>query len=169
MWKQTVNQSDATLSFLMCPNSDYHVLCIHFSFYPLSLSYHAYFDFWSKNKNENIDDDSNNNNNNNNRQGSFVVVESRIKYLKDNLGFIQEIQVISKNYIWFVFPSGIYLFKFNNRNIRTMCEICSKLTVKTPELRHWPRSGVLIVNFERFNTLFWYFYCWHWTNTWRVG
>ena len=27
-------------------------------------------------------------------------------------------------------PAGIYLFKVNNRNIRTMCEICSKLTIK---------------------------------------
>ena len=27
-------------------------------------------------------------------------------------------------------PAGIFLFKANTRNIRTMCEICSKLTVK---------------------------------------
>ena len=32
-------------------------------------------------------------------------------------------------------PVGIYLFKVNYRNIRTMCEICSKLTIKTPERR----------------------------------
>ena len=38
--------------------------------------------------------------------------------------------------------------KLNNRNTRTRCEICSKLTKKTPELRHWRRSGVFIVNFE---------------------
>ena len=30
-------------------------------------------------------------------------------------------------------PAGIYLFKFNNGNTRAMCEICSKLTIKTPE------------------------------------
>ena len=29
-----------------------------------------------------------------------------------------------------------------------MCEICSKLAIKTPERRHWRLSGVLIVNFE---------------------
>ena len=29
-----------------------------------------------------------------------------------------------------------------------MCEICSKLTVKTPERGHWRPSGVFIVNFE---------------------
>ena len=28
-------------------------------------------------------------------------------------------------------PGGIYLFKVNNRNTRTRCEICSKLTIKT--------------------------------------
>ena len=26
-----------------------------------------------------------------------------------------------------------------------MCEICSKLTIKTPERCHWRRSGVFIV------------------------
>ena len=34
------------------------------------------------------------------------------------------------------FPAGIYLLKVNNRNTRTRCEICSKLTIKTPERRH---------------------------------
>ena len=28
--------------------------------------------------------------------------------------------------------TGIYLLKVNNRNTRTRCEICSKLTIKTP-------------------------------------
>ena len=30
-------------------------------------------------------------------------------------------------------PAGNYLFKVNNRNTRTRCEICSKLTIKAPE------------------------------------
>ena len=29
--------------------------------------------------------------------------------------------------------AGIYFFKVNNGNTRTMCKICSKLTIKTPE------------------------------------
>ena len=45
-------------------------------------------------------------------------------------------------------PAGIYLLKVNNRNTRTRCEICSKLTIKTSERRQWRRSGVFIVNFE---------------------
>ena len=32
-------------------------------------------------------------------------------------------------------PVGIYLLKVNNRNTRARCEICSKLTIKTPERR----------------------------------
>ena len=45
-------------------------------------------------------------------------------------------------------PVGIYLPKVSNRNTRTRCEICSKLTIKTPERSHWCRAGVFIVNFE---------------------
>ena len=33
------------------------------------------------------------------------------------------------------FPANIYLLKVNNRNTRKRCEICSKLTIKTPEQR----------------------------------
>ena len=29
------------------------------------------------------------------------------------------------------------MFKVNNRNTRTRFEICSKLTIKTPERRQW--------------------------------
>ena len=32
-------------------------------------------------------------------------------------------------------PVGNYMLKVNNRNTKTMCEICSKLTIQTPELR----------------------------------
>ena len=32
-------------------------------------------------------------------------------------------------------PAGNYMFKVNNRNTRTRYEICSKLTIKTPERR----------------------------------
>ena len=43
-----------------------------------------------------------------------------------------------------------YMFKVNKKNKknRTKCEICSKLTIKTPDQRNWRRSGVFIVNFE---------------------
>ena len=40
------------------------------------------------------------------------------------------------------------MFKVNNKNTRTRCEICSKLKIKTPKRRQWRPSGVFIVNFE---------------------
>ena len=52
---------------------------------------------------------------------------------------------IDKNY-----PAGNCIF---NRNARTRCELCSKLTIKTPERRQWRRSGVFIVNFEHISHL----------------
>ena len=45
-------------------------------------------------------------------------------------------------------PAGNYMFKVNGQKTRTRCEICSKLTIKIPERRHWRRSGIFIVNFE---------------------
>ena len=54
-----------------------------------------------------------------------------------------------------LYPPGIYLLKVNNRNSSWRYEICSNLTIKTPERRHWRRSGVFIVNFEHISqTLF---------------
>ena len=58
--------------------------------------------------------------------------------------------------LWIVrtgFPANIYPFKVNNRNIRKKCEICSKLTIKTPKQHQWRLSkvsfnGVFLVNFE---------------------
>ena len=40
------------------------------------------------------------------------------------------------------FPGGNYIFKVNNRNTRTRCEICSKLT-----------AGIFVVNFEHISHL----------------
>ena len=51
------------------------------------------------------------------------------------------------------FPVGIYLLKVNNRNIRIRCEICSTLTIKTPEQRKWRRSDVFIVKFVHISHL----------------
>ena len=46
------------------------------------------------------------------------------------------------------YPADIYLFKVKNGNTRTMCEICSKLTIKTAQRRSG-RSGVFIINLEQ--------------------
>ena len=47
-----------------------------------------------------------------------------------------------------LYPAGNYMFKINNRNTKTRCEICSNLTLKTPEQRQLGRSGFFFVNFE---------------------
>ena len=47
------------------------------------------------------------------------------------------------------YPADIYLFKFDNGNTRTMCEICSILTLRAPRLRRWRPSVVFMVNFEQ--------------------
>ena len=45
-------------------------------------------------------------------------------------------------------PSRQFYIQIINKSTRTRCKIYSKLTIKTPERRHWFRSGVFIVNFE---------------------
>ena len=46
------------------------------------------------------------------------------------------------------FPVDVCLLRVNNRRTRIRCEICLKLTIKTPEQRQWRTSGVFIINFE---------------------
>ena len=45
------------------------------------------------------------------------------------------------------------MFKVNNRNNRTRCEICSELTIKTLKRRQYRRFPVFIVNFENISHL----------------
>ena len=49
----------------------------------------------------------------------------------ENLSDVKIVRI--SNEIYNCSPAGIYLFKVNNRNTGTRCEICSKLTIKTPE------------------------------------
>ena len=43
------------------------------------------------------------------------------------------------------YPVSIYMFKVNNKDTKTRCETCSKLTIKTPD--------IFIVNFEHISQL----------------
>ena len=54
---------------------------------------------------------------------------------------------------WF-YPISIYLCKLHNENTRPMCEISSKLVIKTPERRHWNGSGAFIGNCEHILHIF---------------
>ena len=51
------------------------------------------------------------------------------------------------------YPVGIYMFKVKNRNTRKRCEVCSRLTIKTPERHHRRRSVVVIANFKHISHL----------------
>ena len=86
------------------------------------------------------------------------ILETVLVYLKviawRQVSFLQTFAVTACNSVSTnlcikdICPAGIYLLRVNNRNTRTRCEVCSKLTTKTPEWRQWRRSGVFIVNFE---------------------
>ena len=82
---------------------------------------------------------------------------------------------------WFYLkiPARIYLFKYNSSDTRTMCEICSKLTMKTPERRSgvftdckiWTDftlcSGVSIINLtSKYQPEFLHIYCFY-ISWWR--
>ena len=45
------------------------------------------------------------------------------------------------------YPVGNYMFKVTIETLEQRCEICSKLTIKTPKRHHWGPSGVFVVNF----------------------
>ena len=68
----------------------------------------------------------------------------KITTLNQSVGYISNTNDIVFNQR----PAVIYLLIVNNRSTRKRCEICSKLTSKTPERRHWSRSGVFEVNFK---------------------
>ena len=51
-------------------------------------------------------------------------------------------------------PGKTYWFKTNNRNTRKMCEICSKLKIKTTEQSHDFILGFLLLTLNIFRTFF---------------
>ena len=60
---------------------------------------------------------------------------------KYNLLLKIDLYILERNIIGTISVKKLYLadngmFKVNNRNTRKRCEICSKLTIKTPEPRH---------------------------------
>ena len=62
-------------------------------------------------------------------------------------------------------PFGIYIFKIINGSTRTINEICSDLSMKTPEQRHWGCSGTFIMlTLNGFHILVWCFHYWLWTS-----
>ena len=62
-------------------------------------------------------------------------------------------------------PCRYLLVQSQQSKHQNMCEIFSKLSIKTPEPRHW-----LFVNFEQIShTLFWCFLYWFWASKFRLS
>ena len=66
-------------------------------------------------------------------------------------------------------PASIYLFNVNNGHARTMCEICSNLSIKTSKQTYWCHCSSLLVTLKIFYILFWYFHCSYWTSRFRCS
>ena len=86
---------------------------------------------------------------------NFVSSNPAIKYLC-KVFFIKTLDQCRVMYWMFcllcsklINPPGICLFKVNDGNTRTMCKICSKVTIKAPERRQWRHSAVFTVKFEQ--------------------
>ena len=62
---------------------------------------------------------------------------------------INILKIKASFWLIFLYPPDIYLIEVNNGNTRTVCKICSKLTIKTPEWSQWRRVGVFVVNFQQ--------------------
>ena len=95
-----------------------------------------------------------------NERTSIKIFETVLNTALDNAWNTQEDVALSNQYITVYgrkkgiyslfldsFIVGIYLFKANNGNTRTMYKICLKLTIKTPDRCHWCSPGVFIIIF----------------------
>ena len=91
--------------------------------------------------------------------------------------------IFSSNILWFKqskfvnlwksgqfdYPVNICLFKVSNRNTSQTCNVCSKLTLKTPERIHWRRSDLFNVSFEHISHFFLVFLLLFWTGKCWLG
>ena len=78
-------------------------------------------------------------------QKLFLIIRNSgftLKRVRDMTRTIQSLETLIN------LCSNSYLLKVSNRNTKTKCKICSKLTLKIPERRQWRRSGDFIVNCE---------------------
>ena len=94
---------------------------------------------------------------------SFYIGRKDFSEYRVIVSFFYKIYKCLRTFTWVcayydTFPFGNYMFKVNDRRIRTRCEIYSKLTIKKPEQSYcylWthftPCSSVSIVNFEQIN------------------
>ena len=82
------------------------------------------------------------------QKSSFINVWQVLKtHLCYSISSLLNLETFIMTFIkWLCNPVNIYLFKVNNRETTKRCEICSKLTIKTPD--------VTFVTFEQTSHLF---------------
>ena len=88
--------------------------------------------------------------------GGITTVDVPFKpYIADLMAdFGKDLSTVIKSQC--ITPLTFYLFKFNKRNTRKMCEVYSKLRIKIPERRH---LVFLLLTLNLIHTFFWCFYC----------
>ena len=65
----------------------------------------------------------------------LALYDKRCRYVFQTLVCYRSLLLIAFSIVNYELTSNIYLFKINNRKARKKCEICSKLTINTPERR----------------------------------
>ena len=75
-----------------------------------------------------------------------------------------KLQILSKVFN----PADVYSFKVNNGNTRTMCEICSDLTIRHQNDVIEVLLVLLLLTLNGFHILFWCFHYLLWTNKCRM-
>ena len=90
------------------------------------------------------------------------VISCEFCKLFTNTYFVEHLRVVAWHFLGYYkmawmsvepaffcyFSADIQLLKSKNENIKRMCKIYLKLTIKTPEGQQWPHSVLFIVNFE---------------------
>ena len=76
------------------------------------------------------------------RFGVYICQNLQLQKLNSNDNNYTKTNILVLHNSWRVAAKavGIYLFKVNNENTKTMFEICSKLTIKKTEPCQWCRS-----------------------------
>lgn len=71
---------------------------------------------------------------------------------------------------WLNLPGRVLPFQSHQkRNNRTICDICSKLIIKTREWHQWRLLVSFLITLNIFDTLFWSYHCWLWTSKYWLG
>ena len=79
--------------------------------------------------------------------------KERVVSIKKVLIGTSQTEIILSTRYFIVSPADIYLFEFNDKNTRKRCEICSDLSIKTPERCPLSCSDFFIVNSEHISYL----------------